>query len=70
MDNRISFDYNYLMSDFVKDGITTEELAGYEKKVAEICDVLDAKRKDGINTLTAWMDLPYSQDAIIEDIFV
>ncbi len=68
MDNRLSFDYNYLMSDFVKDGITKEELAGYEKKVAQICDVLDAKRKDGINTLTAWMDLPYSQDAIVEDI--
>lgn len=68
MDNRITFDYNYLMSSFVKDGITDEEVAGYEKKIAEACDIIAQKRKDGINTYTAWMDLPYSQDDIVEDI--
>lgn len=68
MDNRIVFDYNYLMSDFVKDGITEEEIAGYEKKIADACDILAKKRQDGINTMTAWMDLPYSQDDIVSDI--
>lgn len=68
MDNRLTFDYNYLMSDFVNDGITKEEIKNYEKKIAEACDALDAKRKDGINTLTAWMNLPYTQDDIVADI--
>lgn len=68
MDNRITFDYNYLMSSFVKDGITDEEVTGYEKKIAEACDIIAEKRKDGINTYTAWMDLPYSQDDVVEDI--
>lgn len=68
MDNSIIFDYNYLMSDFVKDGITEEEMAGYEKKIAEACDVIAKKREDGVNTYTAWMDLPYSQDDVVNDI--
>ncbi len=68
MDNRLIFDYNYLMSDYVKDGITTEELAGYAKKIEKVCETLAAKRADGINTYTAWMDLPYSQDEIVSDI--
>ncbi len=68
MDNTIIFDYNYLMSDFVKDGITEEEMAGYEKKIAEACDVIAKKREDGVNTYTAWMDLPYSQDDVVNDI--
>ncbi len=68
MDNRITFDYNYLMSDFVKDGITEEEIAGYEKKIEAACEIIAEKRKDGINTYTAWMDLPYSQDDVVADI--
>ena len=68
MDNTIIFDYNYLMSDFVKDGITEEEIAGYEKKIAEACNVIAKKREDGVNTYTAWMDLPYSQDDVVNDI--
>ena len=68
MDNTIIFDYNYLMSDFVKDGITEEEMAGYEKKIAEACNVIAKKREDGVNTYTAWMDLPYSQDDVVNDI--
>lgn len=68
MDNSIIFDYNYLMSDFVKDGITEEEIAGYEKKIAEACNVIAKKREDGVNTYTAWMDLPYSQDDVVNDI--
>ena len=68
MDNRITFDYNYLMSDFVKDGITEEEIAGYEKKIEAACEIIEEKRKDGINTYTAWMDLPYSQDDVVADI--
>ena len=68
MDNRITFDYNYLMSDFVKDGITEEEIADYEKKIEAACEIIEEKRKDGINTYTAWMDLPYSQDDVVADI--
>lgn len=68
MDNRITFDYNYLMSNFVKDGITEEEIAGYEKKIEAACEIIAEKRKDGINTYTAWMDLPYSQDDVVADI--
>ncbi len=68
MKNSIRFDYNYLMKDFVSDGITKEELSAYEDAIAKITEILAEKRKDGINTLTAWMDLPYSQDEVVQDI--
>ncbi len=68
MDNRITFDYNYLMEGFVEDGISEKEVAELETKFETALKVLDEKRADGINTFTAWMDLPYSQDEIVADI--
>ena len=68
MDNRLIFDYNYLMNEFVEDGITPEELEAYAGKVAEACDILAAKRSNGAKTLTQWMNLPYIQDEIVADI--
>ena len=56
MDNRIVFDYNYLMSDFVKDGITEEEIAGYEKKIADAISYAK-ELKDRYTVLWMYYDL-------------
>lgn len=62
----IKFDYCNMMSDFIGDqGITDKELAG-TKDVAEAAfDYFTAHRGTG---MTGWADLPYNQDAIVNDI--
>ena len=68
MDNRLIFDYNYLMDEFVKDGISYAELEAYEGQVKEACKILEEKRANGAKTLTQWMNLPYIQEEIVADI--
>lgn len=68
MDNRLIFDYNYLMDEFVKDGISYAELEAYEGQVKEACKILEEKRANGAKTLTQWMNFPYIQEEIVADI--
>ena len=66
MENNITLDYNNMMADFTGEkGITEGDILAFEPNIDKAEKNVLEKRKNG--TLE-WMDLPYSQSGIIEEI--
>ena len=62
----LKFDFNNMMEKYVgKDGFTDAELAAAEAEARSAFDKFAAVRGTG---MTEWADLPYTQDAVVEDI--
>lgn len=62
----IKFDFNNMTDKFIGDqGITDAELAAVAPKAREAFDKFGKMRGTG---MTAWADLPYNQDEIVDDI--
>lgn len=65
---RVTVDYNYMMSKSLGDkGITDSELRAVKDKAQEAFDYVAANRgRDDL--FMGWTELPYNQDAIVNDI--
>ena len=63
---RITVDYNNMMTEMLgKNGISETELLGLEPRLEAAFDAVEANRGKG---MCGWMDLPYNQEEIANDI--
>ena len=63
---RLTLDYNYMMKKFIgADGFTDAELSEMKEAAADAFDYVAENRGKG---MMGWTELPYNQDAIVEDI--
>ena len=62
----LKFDFNNMMQTYVgADGFTDADLKAAEAEARAAYDKFAARRGTG---MTEWADLPYTQDAVVEDI--
>ena len=62
----LKFDFNNMMEKYIgREGITDAELAAVGGEAAAAYAKFAAERGTG---MTEWADLPYTQDAVVEDI--
>lgn len=64
-DINIRLDYNNMTSDFIKGGITKEDIKKMSPKIQSAIESITKKRKEG---KLDFMDLPYNQNKIVEEI--
>ncbi|MDR1539464.1 MAG: glucose-6-phosphate isomerase [Clostridiales bacterium] len=65
MKEKITLDYNNVMSEFIgSHGISKEEIDGIKDKVADAVSAMKSKR----DTKMAWRNLPYNQDETVDEI--
>ena len=62
---KIRLDYNNMTSDFIKNGITSEEIDNIKDKIENAIKEINTKRKNG---KLDFMDLPYNQNEIVDEI--
>lgn len=63
---KIKFDYCNMMSEYIgEQGITDKELSAMKGKAEAAFDFVQAARGKGME---GWSELPYNQDAVVEDI--
>lgn len=60
----IPLDYNNMMAEFVENGINSERLENIKEKAKKAVEAVESRRKTDLG----FMDLPYNQEEIINDI--
>ncbi len=61
----MKFDFNNMMSPYVADGVTEEEISGLLPEIEKAFKAMAEKRAGG---KMDWRDLPYNQDNVVDDI--
>ena len=63
---KLTLDYNNMLEEFIgKHGFTKDDLTKYSSKIEAATKAMKEKRKNG---KMDWRDLPYNQDAVVDEI--